>query len=209
MKTETLTGIAALTAGLLIALPAAAGGNYTYGGMPGYGGQGYGPMPYGYGLPMYGPGYNMPFNMPFGMSAYPPMRGYGPRYAPRYAPGYRMHNQAMPYSQRSAPSQQPAATAANTGDGGTSAEKPAADTAEVSIRQMQFVPARIVVKKGGKVTWTQQDSMPHNVTASNGSFGSDTLSNGGTFSKTFDKAGTYNYYCGLHPSMRGEVVVVD
>ena len=55
----------------------------------------------------------------------------------------------------------------------------------------------------------QQEAMPHNVTASNGSFASATLSQGGSFTETFDETGTFTYYCGLHPSMRGEIVVVE
>lgn len=202
MNKLTLIGTTALTAGMLFALPASAanyGGGYGYptapgyGGMPGYGYNGYMPMPFGFRGPMYGPGYGMP--------AMPPMRGYGPR----HAPGQQMRRQAMPYAQGGTA----VATDAATAEAAKPAVETAAEAADVSIRQMQFVPARIVVKKGGTVTWTQNDRMPHNVTASNGGFGSDTLNSGGTFSQTFDETGTFSYYCGLHPSMRGEVVVVD
>jgi amicyanin len=79
----------------------------------------------------------------------------------------------------------------------------------VRISGMQFDPPRVVVKKGATVTWTQAEQMPHTVTASDGSFTSETLSNGQTFSMTFDEAGTVKYYCSLHPGMRGEVVVVE
>lgn len=59
------------------------------------------------------------------------------------------------------------------------------------------------------MTCTQVEPMPHKVTANNGGFGSDTLTESETYAMKFDEAGTFGYYCGLHPSMRGEVVVVD
>jgi plastocyanin len=74
---------------------------------------------------------------------------------------------------------------------------------------MQFTPARVDAKKGATVTWTQSEPMPHKVTANNGGFGSDTLTEGEIYARTLDEAGTFGYYCGLHPSMRGQVVVVD
>jgi plastocyanin len=91
----------------------------------------------------------------------------------------------------------------------TVATDAAADEAAVAIRQMQFSPARVTVKKGATVTWTQRDSMPHTVTASNGSFGSQTLNGGVSYSRTFDEPGEYSCYCSLHPSMQGEIVVIE
>jgi plastocyanin len=90
-------------------------------------------------------------------------------------------------------------------------EKPAAamDSAVVSISQMQFVPARVVVKKGGTVTWNQSDAMPHTVTAKDGNFASQQLGANQSFSQVFDKPGTYSYYCSLHPSMQAVVEVVE
>jgi len=51
--------------------------------------------------------------------------------------------------------------------------------------------------------------MPHKVAANNGGCGSDMLTEGETYAQKFDEAGTFGYYCGLHPSMCGEIVVVD
>jgi plastocyanin len=84
-----------------------------------------------------------------------------------------------------------------------------ADSASVTVSQMRFGPGRVVVKKGATVTWNFQDGMPHTVTAVDGGFDSGRLSAGGRFSHTFDQPGTFAYYCTLHPSMRGEVVVVE
>ena len=66
----------------------------------------------------------------------------------------------------------------------------ATDAAAVTISGMRFDAPTVVVKKGGIVTWTSNDAMPHTVTANNGSFGSPQLSNGATWSQTFDAVGT-------------------
>jgi len=79
----------------------------------------------------------------------------------------------------------------------------------VTIRQMQFNPPRILVKQGSTVNWQQVDRMRHDVKAVDGSFASPRMRQGATFSRTFDKPGTYDYYCSLHPQMRGQVVVVE
>jgi amicyanin len=129
------------------------------------------------------------------------------------APAAPRYGQAM----TTKPSQ--AGTAATTGDAATMtppdqatgqpAETVASESAVVTIRQMQFNPPRVVVKKGATVTWKQSDGMPHTVTGSDGGFGSPRMSAGAEYSRTFDEAGSYGYYCSLHPSMRGEVVVVE
>jgi amicyanin len=89
------------------------------------------------------------------------------------------------------------------------AAAPATDTASVAISQMQFRTPTVTIKTGGTVTWTNNEAVPHTVTADDGSFGSAQLGAGATFSHTFDEAGTYSYYCQLHPMMRATVVVVD
>jgi plastocyanin len=60
---------------------------------------------------------------------------------------------------------------------------------------------------GGKVTWTNQDSAGHTVAAGDQSWASDTLEQGATFSHVFSTAGTFSYICGVHPSMKGTVIV--
>ena len=78
----------------------------------------------------------------------------------------------------------------------------------VRIGGMRFQPATVKVTAGETVTWTNSDGMPHTVTAiSGGAFRSSRLSRAGSFSHTFDQPSTYEYYCELHPSMRGTVVV--
>jgi plastocyanin len=56
------------------------------------------------------------------------------------------------------------------------------------------------------VTWTNNDSIGHTVTADDGSFNSP-VDPGKTFSFTFTKAGTYTYHCSIHPTMKATIVV--
>lgn len=69
----------------------------------------------------------------------------------------------------------------------------------------------LVVPVGTTVTWTNADTAPHTVTADDNSFDSNTLNQGQTFSRTFDTAGTYTYFCKIHgkPSMSGSVQVTS
>jgi amicyanin len=87
-----------------------------------------------------------------------------------------------------------------------STSEPAANS--VDIAGMQFQPATIRVKAGEDVTWTNRAAMPHTVSGSeHGELSSARLSQGSMFSHTFEKPGTYTYYCALHPSMTGTVIV--
>ena len=77
----------------------------------------------------------------------------------------------------------------------------------VSIANFSFQPATLTVPVGTTVTWTNNDSAGHTVTADDGSFSSDTLGSGATFSQTFATAGTFAYHCKIHPSMTATVTV--
>lgn len=79
--------------------------------------------------------------------------------------------------------------------------------ASVSIVDFAFDPGSVTVDAGATVTWTNMGSSPHTVTADDGSFDSGTLDPGGTFSFTFDTAGTVSYHCAIHPNMVGSVAV--
>ena len=80
-------------------------------------------------------------------------------------------------------------------------------TAEVKIDNFSFGPVLLTVAPGTKVTWTNRDDIPHTVVADDKTFKSKTLDTDETFSYTFDKAGTYPYFCSIHPHMTGQVVV--
>ena len=79
----------------------------------------------------------------------------------------------------------------------------------VSIQDFFFSPADIIVQPGTTVTWVNNGQAPHTVTATDpaGTFDSDTLQPGETFSFTFKQSGTYAYYCAIHPFMKGTVTV--
>src|SRR5579859_3459668 len=75
-----------------------------------------------------------------------------------------------------------------------------------------FSPATITIKVGTTVTWTNTTSVPHTVTSDdNTTFDSGIntpiAANGGTFSFTFTKAGTFAYHCQIHPFMKATVIV--
>jgi plastocyanin len=88
-----------------------------------------------------------------------------------------------------------------------SAEASNAGGNAVSIAAFSFQPAAITVAVGTTVTWTNNDSAGHTVAADDGSFKSDTLAAGATFSQTFAAAGTFAYHCSIHSSMTGTVTV--
>src|SRR3989339_899755 len=81
--------------------------------------------------------------------------------------------------------------------------------ATVSISNFAFNPATLTVKKGTSVTWTNSDPMAHTITSDNGAFASSQLSPGQRFYFTFIQAGTFSYYCAIHPSMTATVVVTE
>jgi plastocyanin len=79
---------------------------------------------------------------------------------------------------------------------------------EVSMEGIAFNPAEVTVAVGDTVTWTNNDSVGHDVTADGFSSGDPGgMSNGDTFEQTFDEAGTFDYVCTVHPGMEGTVVV--
>lgn len=88
-------------------------------------------------------------------------------------------------------------------------------TASVIIENSAFTPARITVKKGTTVTWTNEDSMEHNVVSDDDAPAggppktADLLSQGEVFSFKFDTVGTFPYHCTPHPFMQGTVEVVE
>lgn len=85
---------------------------------------------------------------------------------------------------------------------------------QVAIKNSAFTPRKITIKKGVTVTWTNQDSMSHNVVSDSdapaGGPAKDAplLGNGETFSHTYNTVGTFNYHCGPH-SFKGTVEVVE
>lgn len=94
-------------------------------------------------------------------------------------------------------------------------DKTASKEVDIAIRDLSFSPPAIKIKKGTKVTWTNQDSVGHNVVADDAP---DTggipksaplMARGQTVSITFNRVGTFTYHCTPHAFMRGSVEVVD
>ncbi len=77
----------------------------------------------------------------------------------------------------------------------------------VHLAGSQFSPATITVSVGTSVTWLNDDSVPHTVTASDRSWSSGYLAPGATYERTFTRAGTYSYVCLYHPWMLGTLTV--
>ena len=89
----------------------------------------------------------------------------------------------------------------------TANDQPSAANAAVNIDNFVFGPQTITVPVGATVTWTNKDDIPHTSVSTDGVFKSKVLDTDEKFSYKFDKAGTYSYYCTIHPKMTGKVVV--
>ena len=83
----------------------------------------------------------------------------------------------------------------------------AADGKQVVVDNFSFTPATAAVPVGTTVTWTNHDDVPHNVVSPEQKFKSPVLDTDEMFSHKFEAAGTYKYYCSIHPRMTGQVVV--
>jgi plastocyanin len=86
-------------------------------------------------------------------------------------------------------------------------DRPSAVNAAVKIDNFVFGPQMLTVPIGTTVTWTNSDDIPHTSVSTEGVFKSKVLDTDEKFSYTFTKAGTYPYYCTIHPKMTGKVVV--
>ena len=80
---------------------------------------------------------------------------------------------------------------------------------KVRIVDFSYDPDPVTIQVGGKVTWQNEDSAPHTATADDGSFDTGTIEEGKAQSETFKEAGTYSYFCEIHPEMLGTVEVVE
>jgi len=89
----------------------------------------------------------------------------------------------------------------------TATDQPAAANVAVKIDNFIFGPQAITVPVGTTVTWTNSDDIPHTAVSTDGVFKSKVMDTNEKFSYTFTKAGTYSYYCSVHPKMTGQVVV--
>ena len=121
-----------------------------------------------------------------------------------------------------------AAGCGSSGGGGSASSPPASTPApapstsggkaagggatKVEMKNIQFSPSSVTVKKGTTVEWVNNDPVNHDVTKQTGpgpnfSSGSGNMSNGDTYKVTFNTAGTVKYQCTVHPGMTGTIVV--
>ena len=82
-----------------------------------------------------------------------------------------------------------------------------APTPTVVMKDDAFAPTRLTISAGQTVTFVNQDDDAHTVTSTDGTFDSKGLDTNGVWHHTFAKAGTYTYFCELHPFMKGTIVV--
>jgi plastocyanin len=92
-------------------------------------------------------------------------------------------------------------------DAGRAYAQAAPASAEVKIDNFSFGPGALTVAVGTTVTWTNHDDIPHTVVSTDGVFKSKVLDTDEKYSYTFTKAGTFPYFCSIHPKMTGKVVV--
>ena len=78
---------------------------------------------------------------------------------------------------------------------------------EVKIDNFTMSPKTITVTPGTTVRWTNADDIPHTIVSDDHAFKSRVLDTGDQFAYTFTAAGSYNYFCSIHPHMTGTIVV--
>ncbi len=101
-------------------------------------------------------------------------------------------------SSGSSSSASPSTAAASSSGGGVA----------IKMQNIAFDPKSVTVKVGQKVTWTNEDTVDHNVTSQSGeTIKSDNFGKGATFSFTPTKAGTIKYVCTIHPGMTATLTV--
>jgi plastocyanin len=83
-----------------------------------------------------------------------------------------------------------------------------ATKAEVVVDNFSFSPQTLTLPTGATVTWSNHDNEPHTVASADNRFPkSPVLKPGQRFSNTFATAGTYSYFCSIHPRMTGKIIV--
>ena len=101
------------------------------------------------------------------------------------------------------------ATPAFAADTGAPVQVAATEPGAVTIDNFAFAPSTLTITPGTTVTWTNKDEEPHTVMSADAgqTFKSPALDTDDKFSFTFDKPGTYKYFCSIHPHMSATIVV--
>jgi plastocyanin len=77
----------------------------------------------------------------------------------------------------------------------------------VTVQGFAFSPDALTVTAGTSVSWTNRDGFDHSIVDRGGAFRGQPFGTGATFTYKYEKPGTYQYFCGIHNSMTGTVVV--
>jgi plastocyanin len=80
-------------------------------------------------------------------------------------------------------------------------------TRQVAIDNFSFTPGELTVPVGTKVVWVNHDDVPHTVVSTARDFKSKALDTDDQYSRVFASAGTYPYFCSVHPHMVGQIIV--
>jgi YVTN family beta-propeller protein len=90
----------------------------------------------------------------------------------------------------------------------TAAGQPQSSSRRITISGFAFKPATLEVSAGETVTWVNDDGGPHSIAVMNGR-ASDPVMPGSSYSANFDRPGTYDYLCSIHPYMSGKILVTE
>ena len=82
-----------------------------------------------------------------------------------------------------------------------------AQDVRIHIKDFMFAPMDLKIPLGTKVTWVNDDQIPHTVMETHKVFRSAAMDTDDSFTYQFDNAGTFEYFCALHPQMIGKIVV--
>jgi amicyanin len=85
----------------------------------------------------------------------------------------------------------------------------AARVRRTTIKNISYLQPKISIAVGTTIEWTNNDPLPHSVTAVNKSFNSGLIQPGKSYRHTFTKAGRYDFFCMPHPFMKGTIVVTE
>jgi plastocyanin len=77
----------------------------------------------------------------------------------------------------------------------------------ITIDNFTFSPKELTIAVGTTVKWVNHDDIPHTIVEKKTTFRSKALDTDDSYSFTFTSAGTFDYFCGLHPHMVGQVIV--
>lgn len=125
---------------------------------------------------------------------------------------YVSGRQGTEQAQNSADHQGSDMQAAQSGNQESKSDAGPVSTDKVDIKDFDYQPKTITVKKGTTVTWTNQDVAKHDATPDTESSdfqASKLLAKGESYSWTFNTVGTYSYHCSPHPYMKATVVVTE